>query len=154
MLLAWLLSLSVIGVTVVIHSVGLSVLMRRLNARAIEAAGVRHSLSTVMAATVIAVAVLHGLEAAVWAVVYRLIGLVPDFETAFYFSFVAFTTVGFGDVTLAPPWRILSAMEAADGMLLFGWSTAFLFAVVQRVWRSGQESSGLLRDVSRNTGER
>lgn len=154
MLLAWLLSLSVIGVTVVIHSVGLSVLMRRLNARAIEAARLRHSFSTVMAATVIAVAVLHGCEAAVWAVVYRLIGVVPDFETAFYFSFVAFTTVGFGDVTLAPPWRILSAMEAADGMLLFGWSTAFLFAVVQRVWRSGQESNRLLRDVGRNTGER
>jgi len=154
MLLAWLLSLSVIGVTVVIHSVGLSMLMRRLNARAIEAARLRHSFSTVMAATVIAVAVLHGCEAAVWAVVYRLIGVVPDFETAFYFSFVAFTTVGFGDVTLAPPWRILSAMEAADGMLLFGWSTAFLFAVVQRVWRSGQESNRLLRDVGRNTGER
>ena len=139
MLFAWLLSLSVIGVTVVIHSVGLSVLMRRLNARAVQGAGLRHSFSTVMAATVVAVAVLHGCEAAVWAVVYRLIGVVPDFETAFYFSFVAFTTVGFGDVTLAPPWRILSAMEAADGMLLFGWSTAFLFAVVQRVWRSGQE---------------
>lgn len=154
MLLAWLLSLSVIGVTVVIHSVGLSVLMRRLNARAIEAAGLRRSFSTVMAATVVAVAVLHGCEAAVWAVVYRLIGVVPDFETAFYFSFVAFTTVGFGDITLAPPWRILSAMEAADGMLLFGWSTAFLFAVVQRVWRSGQESNGRLRDVGRNTGER
>jgi hypothetical protein len=154
MLFAWLVSLSVIGVTVVIHSVGLSVLMRRLNARAIEAARLRHSFSTVMAATVIAVAVLHGCEAAVWAVVYRLIGVVPDFETAFYFSFVAFTTVGFGDVTLAPPWRILSAMEAADGMLLFGWSTAFLFAVVQRVWRSGQESNRLLRDVGRNTGER
>jgi hypothetical protein len=154
MLLAWLLSLSVIGVTVVIHSVGLGMLMRRLNARAIEAAGLRHSFSTVMAATVVAVAVLHGCEAAVWAVVYRLIGVVPDFETAFYFSFVAFTTVGFGDVTLAPPWRILSAMEAADGMLLFGWSTAFLFAVVQRVWRLGQESDGLLRDVRRNTGER
>jgi len=154
MLFAWLLSLSVIGVTVVIHSIGLTVLMRRLNARAIEAAGSRHSLSTVMAATVVAVAVLHGCEAAVWAVVYRLIGVVPDFETAFYFSFVAFTTVGFGDVTLAPPWRILSAMEAADGMLLFGWSTAFLFAVVQRVWRSGQESNTVLRDVSRNTSER
>ena len=60
--------------------------------------------------------------------------MVPDFETAFYFSFVAFTTLGLGDVTLKPPWRIMSAMEAADGMLLFGWSTAFLFAVVQRVW--------------------
>jgi hypothetical protein len=62
MLLAWLLSLSVIGVTVVIHSVGLGMLMRRLNARAIEAAGLRHSFSTVMAATVVAVAVLQAVR--------------------------------------------------------------------------------------------
>jgi hypothetical protein len=134
MLLPWLLSLSVISVTVVIHSVGLGALMRLLNARAVESKGSRHSFSTVMAATVVAIAALHGCEAAVWAVVYRLIVVVPDFETAFYFSFVAFTTLGLGDVTLKPPWRIMSAMEAADGMLLFGWSTAFLFAVVQRVW--------------------
>jgi hypothetical protein len=149
MLFAWLLSLSVIGATVVIHSVGLGALMRLLNARAIESEGSRHALSTVMAATVVAIAALHGCEAAVWAVVYRLIGVVPDFETAFYFSFVAFTTLGLGDVTLKPPWRILSAMEAADGMLLFGWSTAFLFAVVQRVWRFGYESDRSLRDVHR-----
>jgi hypothetical protein len=149
MLFAWLLSLSVIGATVVIHSVGLGALMRLLNARAIESEGSRHSLSTVMAATVVAIAALHGCEAAVWAVVYRLIGVVPDFETAFYLSFVAFTTLGLGDVTLKPPWRILSAMEAADGMLLFGWSTAFLFAVVQRVWRFGYESDRSLRDVHR-----
>jgi Ion channel len=134
MLLAWLLSLSVIGVTVVIHSAGLGALMRRLSTLALASEGLRHSSSTIMAATVVAIAALHGCEAAVWAVVYRLIGVVPDFETAFYFSFVAFTTLGLGDVTLEPPWRILSAMEAADGMLLFGWSTAFLFAVVQRVW--------------------
>jgi Ion channel len=135
MLLAWLLSLSVIGVMVVIHSAGLGALMRRLSTLALASEGLRHSSSTIMAVTVVAIAALHGCEAAVWAVVYRLIGVVPDFETAFYFSFVAFTTLGLGDVTLEPPWRILSAMEAADGMLLFGWSTAFLFAVVQRVWR-------------------
>ncbi len=133
MLLAWLLSLSVIGATVVIHSAGLAALLRRLNAEAIESGGLRYSSSTIMAATVVAVAALHGGEAAVWAVVYRLIGVVPDFETAFYFSFVAFTTLGVGDIILEPPWRLLGAMEAVDGMLLFGWSTAFLFAVVQRV---------------------
>jgi Ion channel len=152
MFLAWLLSLSLIGVTVVIHTAGLGALMRRLNTRAIESEGLRHSLSTVMAATVVAIAALHGCEAAVWAVVYRLIGVVPDFETAFYFSFVAFTTLGLGDVTLKPPWRILSAMEAADGMLLFGWSTAFLFAVLQRVWRFSHESDRSLRDVRRKAG--
>ena len=60
MLLAWLLSLSVIGVTVVIHSVGLGALMRLLNAPAVESEGARHSFSTVMAATVVAIAALAG----------------------------------------------------------------------------------------------
>jgi hypothetical protein len=58
----------VIGVTVVIHSAGLGALMRRLDARALESEGSRHSLSTVMTVTVVAIAALHGCEAAVWAV--------------------------------------------------------------------------------------
>ena len=61
---------------------------------------------------------------------------------------------GLGDLTLKPPWRILSAMQAADGMLLFGWSTAFLFAVVQRVWRLSHDSDRSLRDVHRKTERR
>ena len=54
------------------------------------------------------------------------------FEEAVYFSFVTFTTVGFGDVVLTPGVRLLSGIEALNGIILVGWSTALLFAVVQR----------------------
>ena len=60
----------------------------------------------------------------------------PDFEAAIYFSFVTFTTLGYGDLTLSDGWRLLSGIEALNGILLDGWSTAVLFAVVQRIWQS------------------
>ena len=52
----------------------------------------------------------------------------------YYFSFVTMTTLGYGDITLNSDWRILSGLEAIDGILLIGWTTAFLFAVLQRTW--------------------
>ena len=59
----------------------------------------------------------------------------PNLETALYFSTVTYTTLGYGDVVLTPPWRVLASLEAANGILLFGWTTAFLFMVVRRIWQ-------------------
>jgi hypothetical protein len=60
---------------------------------------------------------------------------IGTFEEAVYFSVVTFTTLGYGDITLADhQWRLLSGAEALNGVLLVGWSTALLFAVVQRCW--------------------
>ena len=56
-------------------------------------------------------------------------------EAAAYFSTVAFTTLGYGDIILAPPFRLLSAFQAANGLFLFGWSTALVFAVFQWIYR-------------------
>ena len=56
-------------------------------------------------------------------------------EEAAYFSFVTFTTLGYGDITLPYPIRLMSGIEAINGILLVGWSTALLFAVVQRTWQ-------------------
>lgn len=79
---------------------------------------------------------LHLLEIMLWALVYRLVA--PDelvsLESAAYFSAVTFTTLGYGDITLSSQWRLLSGFEAIDGIVLIGWTTAFLFAVLQRSW--------------------
>lgn len=66
-----------------------------------------------------------------WAQLYLTIDALGSFEEALYFSTVTFTTVGFGDITLGREWRLLSSFEAANGLLMFGWSTALIFAVVQ-----------------------
>jgi hypothetical protein len=67
-----------------------------------------------------------------WAVIFVLVGALPAFEPALYFSLVSFTTVGYGDVVLDPQWRLLSGLTAANGFLSFGWSTAYMVELVRR----------------------
>jgi hypothetical protein len=61
---------------------------------------------------------------------------VDTFEAALYFSMVTFTTLGYGDVTLDDSWRLLSSIQAANGVIMFGWTTAQVTAVLQRLYRS------------------
>ncbi len=77
------------------------------------------------------------IEASVWALLYLfnpLITTLPDLETAFYFSMVTFTTLGYGDVVLTGNWRILASIQAANGVIVFGWTTALIFVFIQRVY--------------------
>ena len=76
-----------------------------------------------------------------------------DFETALYFSFVTFTTLGYGDITLSEGWRLLSGIEALNGLLLVGWTTALLFAIVQRGWQGLEFTSRSVTATDTNTGE-
>ncbi|MEG6509918.1 potassium channel family protein [Methyloligella sp. 2.7D] len=71
-----------------------------------------------------------------WAVLYLALGTFDTLEHAVYFSTVTFTTLGFGDITLDEEWRLLSSFEAANGLLLFGWSTALVFVGVKWVYRA------------------
>jgi hypothetical protein len=85
-------------------------------------------------ARVVAYALLaHLVEMALWAVVFVICGEFPLFGTAFYHSAVNFTTLGYGDVIMTPAWRLLGPLEAANGVLMFGVSTAMIFAVIQRL---------------------
>jgi voltage-gated potassium channel Kch len=76
----------------------------------------------------------HIAEAMVWALFLRWRRLVAGFGEGLYFTAVTITTLGYGDVTLAPPWRQLGPLLAIAGVLKFGCSTAFLFVVMQGVW--------------------
>src|SRR6476646_10897780 len=76
---------------------------------------------------------LHGLEIWAYAALYYECGALPDFETALYFSTSTYTTIGYGDVLLTRPWRLVGAIEGANGIILLGWSTAFFVAMVRRI---------------------
>jgi Ion channel len=76
---------------------------------------------------------LHTIEIWSYAVLYRLLGETRTFEEALYFSTVTFASLGYGDIVLSPRWRLLSAIEAANGVILFAWSTAFLLTVTRRL---------------------
>ena len=62
----------------------------------------------------------------IWAATLWMVGALGDIESALYFSMVAFTTLGFGDIVLDQPWRLLSGMMAANGLVLFGLNTAMI----------------------------
>lgn len=73
----------------------------------------------------------HLIEIALWALLFVICGQFRQFAPAYYHSAVNFTTLGYGDVVMTPRWRLLGPLEAADGMLMFGVSTAMVFAVIQ-----------------------
>ena len=89
------------------------------------------------------------LEALIWAWTYIAVGAFDGLESAFYFSLVAFSTLGFGDIVLDPSWRVLSAVEATNGIILFGWTTALIFWFLQRLVGASRLMDGLAAGVNR-----
>jgi len=81
-----------------------------------------------------ALLMLHWLEATMWAAFYWAFAVLPDFETSLYFSLTSYTTLGYGDVVLPKTWRLVGPFEAAVGILMFGWSTGVMVAVVSRMY--------------------
>ena len=77
--------------------------------------------------------VAHMIEVAVWALLFMMCREFQDFAAAYYHSAVNYSTLGYGDVIMSPSWKLLGPLEAADGSLMFGVSTAMVFAVILRL---------------------
>ncbi|MGE9008507.1 potassium channel family protein [Leptospira interrogans] len=92
----------------------------------------RVHLMAVMVATAVALMVAHTLEIFVWALAYAIVGAAPAGSDLLYFSFVNYTTLGYGDITPVQAWRLSGPMTAMNGILMFGWSTAVLFEVLRK----------------------
>ncbi len=85
----------------------------------------------------LSLAVKHYFDIFLWALAYWYIAgekQFDDFESVLYFSSVTYTTLGYGDIVLTDSWRLICGIQAMNGILLFGWSTALLFFLVQRLW--------------------
>lgn len=91
---------------------------------------------TVVAAMVLIMFLASLIESWIWAATYLLVGAITSTEDALYFSMVTYTTLGFGDVVLPHGWRLLSSFEAANGIVMFGWTTSLIVATVQRIYTS------------------
>jgi len=87
----------------------------------------------VVTRTILYAFVAHLIEMALWAALFVICGEFSDFTTAYYHSAVNYTSLGYGDIIMSPTWKLLGPLETADGMLLFGVSTAMIFAVIQRL---------------------
>jgi hypothetical protein len=123
------------SVTVVIHGIGMSGVRRCFERFWSPAKGRPRSGSHLvfMVGIVAIMIVTHFVETAVWGVFFLLSGMVPDAALAMYFSIGSYTTLGANGVNLPGHWRGLGGFEAMAGMLMFGWSTAVLAAVVLKV---------------------
>jgi len=140
-----LVALALLAACVIVQSAGMLVLIHWL-------AGVRQVLespsaprrSWLLLRVFLGIVLLHLIQVGLWAVVYWFAHEVPTLETAVYFSIVTYTTIGFGDVVLGPGWRVLAGIEGLTGVLLIGWSTAFVFAIVNRMyehWKQVHDAS-------------
>jgi hypothetical protein len=136
----WAWSLPLIVVTVVTHVCGLALIGGKFVAVLSEPLDRRSFIprfGVVIGGTALLATLLHGIEGAIWATAYRILGALPDNRSAMLYSLSAMTSYGHANLFLKDRWQLMGALEALNGMLLFGLTTAFLFGMIQRVWPLG-----------------
>jgi hypothetical protein len=82
--------------------------------------------------SVLFILLVHTIQVWIWAGVLMLVGAIDTLEPALYFALVSFSTIGYGDIVMTPAWRLLAAMIGANGLLMFGWSIAYMVDLVRR----------------------
>ncbi len=122
--------------TMAVHATGIAVLLRGfLRARLLQPKGV-WPVSRLLLRMIWWLILLHLAEISIWGFFYLWRGCMPNAETAFYFSGVTYTTLGYGDLVLARPWRLLAPVEGLMGVLMCGLSTGYFFVILNRVHQS------------------
>jgi hypothetical protein len=136
----WAWGLPLIVLTVVIHVSGLAVIFQRavqITGSIIERRHPAVAFVATMGATTLLVTCLHGIEAAIWAAAYLFLGALPDSRLSVLYSLNAMTSYGHTNLSLEDHWHLMGALEALNGWLLFGLTTAFLFAMMEKFWLLG-----------------
>jgi voltage-gated potassium channel len=144
-----------VSITVVIHLVGIDVLeaMIRLHLRTFKT-WVQLDRMIIPLGLVLGLFVVHGLEIWLYAFFYRAMELFPTIEEALYFSTSAYSTLGETGAVLPVSWRIVGVLEAINGMLLIGWTTAFLFHILEHLMREEMDAHPLPKGAIARTSPR
>ena len=116
--------------TVAIHLTGLAFLVRMLRSHHRLVRPLKRAPVAILLTATIMIFVIHAAEIWLYALLYVLLGAIDNFEVALYFSTSTYSSVGYGDVVLGEDWRILGAIEGATGLIMIGWSTAFLVSLL------------------------
>ncbi len=121
--------------TTAVHAGGMSLALRPLRNHATVAGPLLHLGQVFKVGRVVLIMYLVAIvEVLIWGAAYLVLGIIEGLEEAIYFSAVTFTTLGYGDVVLDGSRRLLSAIEAVNGIIMFGWSTAVVIYAVQHVY--------------------
>lgn len=146
----WLWALPLIVFILLLHVAGLA----GINARMVKSLEDRETgnftfgFVVVMGTSALLATLLHGLEAIIWALAYWGLGALPSYAESMLYSLNAITSYGHESLVLANHWRLMGALEALNGLLLFGLTTAFLYGHLQRVWPLSRAELEKLRDKS------
>ena len=139
---SWILGLALTVLTIAIHTTAVVWmafgLEARIRTRVDQKADLRRAIPTVIvhiATVALILAALHGLEGVLWALAYWWLGALGSFGEASVYALSTMTTFEIPGLTLPSRFHMISALEAVNGVLLFGISTAFLFAVIQAQWQ-------------------
>ncbi len=141
MFLYIIIGIIVIAFTVTVQAIGTYFWSKRIIIRIhhIPLSSFNKDIIKILISTGAFLLVLHFIESFFWALTYYLLPAITEFETlekAIYFSLVTFTTLGYGDITISSHFRILSGLEAINGIILLGWSTTLMLTVMQHIWTS------------------
>jgi hypothetical protein len=97
----------------------------------------------------------HLVNIALWALLFWLCGEFAEFEVAYYYSAVNYSSLGYGDIVMSPRWRLLGPLETIDGIVMFGVSTALIFALIMRlIERRLKANEPALDSMSQSSGGR
>ena len=139
----WAWGLPLIVLTVVIHVLGLGLIAQKVvgaTNRIFERRHTTVAFVVVVGTTTLLATCLHALEAGIWAYAYRFLGAIPDERSAVLYSLSAITSYGHANLQLSDRWQLMGALEALNGWLLFGLTTAFLFGIIEKVWTLGSKN--------------
>jgi hypothetical protein len=141
----WAWGISLIVLTVVVHILGLALIGQRIVVLLgmMQRRGPIPALVVVTGSATLLATCLHGMEVCIWACAYLIVGASADFNSSMLYSLNAITSYGHTDLFLNEHWRLMGALEALNGWLLFGLTTAFLFAVIQTAWFAGHARFGV-----------
>ena len=131
-------SIATILTTIVIHALALVAIVHFVRHERMRGrAGVAFWRDVpIVAAAMLLALIAHLVEITIWALVFMFCGEFTQLAAAFYHSAVNCTSLGYGDIVMSASWRLLGPLEAADGLLMFGVSTAMIFAVIERLVRT------------------
>lgn len=133
MIITILIALTLVSVTVAIHAIGLAVLVKALKKWPNWELAHDWGFVGLMMLVAFWLMLIHLAEISTWGLFYLMSGCLPDPEAALYFSGATYTTIGYGDVVLPTPWRILAPIEGMTGILMGGLSASAFFAVTYHV---------------------
>jgi Ion channel len=140
-----LVAVALVAVTVAVHAVGIAVMLRAMRRWVPLPPTHLWPITRLLISITWCLILLHLVEISMWALFYLWWGCLPDTEAAFYFAGVTYTSIGYGDLVLAKPWRLFAPIEGLTGILMCGLSASFLFALVLRIHQEYESTASIRR---------